>query len=236
MIMEYDEAAIMKLVDEQIENTNKTREIITPVFDKMVNLSWSSDFYAKESGFVLSYDDPDKPFYGSYFMGDYNHEEDYIDIDINSETGFDHFFEIFPNAPKIDFEHINQIINEFRLMYAFILGKDIVYSVNSLEDLKDHFYWSGNQYRFTARLFEEDIYTQKHFTIKIFYGICTKTCDMVQSVRYEFQHPDIGFKCEQWDSIDEIKTEFFKYVAKMLNKPVSEITLMDYKLLPMLNV
>ena len=59
---------------------------------------------------------PEKPFYGSYF----------IEIEIKSENAFNHFFEIFPSAPKIDFEHLNYIVNEFRLMYAFILGEDVV--------------------------------------------------------------------------------------------------------------
>lgn len=236
MIMEYDEAAMMKLIEESDLRSKQTMEKIKPVFEKMVNLSFSSHFYSNEYEFVLSYDIPEKPFYGSYFMGTYNKDTNYIDIEIKSEIGFDHFFEIFPLAPKIDFEHLNHVIHEFRMMYAFMLGEDIVFTVISIEDVKDHFYWCGDNYRFSVRLFDEHIHDDNHFVINIFYGLCTETFQMTQTYKYEFKHPKIGFSCERWDSIDEIKTEFFKYVAKMLNKPVSEITLIDYKLLPMLNV
>jgi hypothetical protein len=233
---EYDEVEIMKLVEEQSRQIEVTRAVITPVFEKIVDLSAASDFYAKEHEFVLSYYDQDKPFYGADFMGTYNAEENYIDIEIKSETGFDLFFDVFPTAPKIDFDHINQIIDEFRLMYAFILGRDVAHSVHCLDDIKDEFYWCGNNLRFSAMLFDEDLLNQKHFAIKIFYGICTETCNIIQSYKYEFQHPDIRFSCKSWDTIEDIKKGFFNHVAKMLNKPVNEITLMDYKLLPMLNI
>lgn len=231
----YDEAAMMKLVEEQLKKIKETSEAITPVFEKVIDLTLSSTFYAKEHEFVLNYYDPDKPFYGADFMGTYNAVENYIDIDIKSDKGFDLFFDIFKTAPKIDFEHINRVINEFRLMYAFILGKDVVHSVHCLDDIKDEFYWDGNNLRFTAMLFNECIHTQKHFAIKVFYGICTKTCEIIQTYKYEFQHPEIKFSAESYDSIDSIKEGFFKHIAKMMNKPVNEIRLIDYKVLPMLN-
>lgn len=236
MINEYDEAEIMKLVEEQSRKIEETRAAITPVFDKIIDLSVPSDFYAKEHEFVLSYYDQAKPFYGADFTGTYNAEDNYIDIDIKSETGFELFFDVFPTAPKIDFAHINHIIDEFRFMYAFLLGRDVVHSVHCLDDIKDEFYWCGNNLRFSAMLFDEDLLNQKHFSIKIFYGICTETCNILQTYKYEFKHPEIGFSCVAWDTIDDIKEGFFKHVAKMLHKPVNEITLMDYKLLPMLNI
>jgi hypothetical protein len=231
----YDEVAMMKLVDEQLKKIQETSKAITPVFEKIVDLTLSSTFYATEHEFVLSYHDPEKPFYGSDFMGTYDAAENYIDIDIKSDKGFDLFFDIFRTAPKIDFEHINRVINEFRLMYAFILGKDVVHSVHCLADIKDEFYWDGNNLRFTAMLFNECIHTQKHFAIKVFYGICTKTCEIIQTYKYEFKHPEIKFSADSYDSIDRIKEEFFRHIAKMMNKPVNEIRLIDYKVLPMLN-
>lgn len=233
---EYDEEAMMKLVEEQTAKIKETTEAITPVFEKLIDLSLASDFHAREHEFVLSYYDPDKPFYGSDFMGTYDAKDNYIDIEIKSEKGFDQFFDIFKTAPKIDFDHINQVINEFRLMYAFILGKDVVHSVHCLEDVKDEFYWCGNNLRFSAMLFDECIHTQKHFAIKVFYGICTKTCTIIQTYKYEFKHPDIKFSAESCDSIDSIKEDFFKHVAQMLNKSVEDIQFIDHKLLPMLNL
>lgn len=233
---DYDEAAMMKLVEEQLRKTDETSKVLTPVFEKVIDLSLSSTFYVTEHEFVLSYYDPDKPFYGSDFMGTYIAKENYIDIDIKSDKGFDLFFDIFQTAPKIDFEHINMVINEFRLMYAFILGKDVVHSVHCLADIKDEFYWCGNNLRFSVMLFDEGLHNQQHFAIKIFYGICTKTCNIIQTYKYEFKHPEIKFHAESYDSIDSIKEDFFKHIAKMLNKSVNEITLIDYKLLPMLNV
>jgi hypothetical protein len=232
----YDEAAMMKLVDEQLKKIKETSEAITPVFEKVIDLTLPSTFYVTEHEFVLSYYDTDKPFYGSDFMGTYNSKENYIDIDIKSDKGFELFFDIFKTAPKIDFEHINRVINEFRLMYAFILGKDVVHSVHCLSDIKDEFYWCGNNLRFSVMLFDEDLLNQQHFAIKIFYGICTKTCNIIQTYKYEFKHPEINFSAESYDSIDIIKEEFFIHVAKMMNKHVDEIRLIDYKILPMLNV
>ena len=122
------------------------------------------------------------------------------------------------------------------LIQTHILWQDVVHSVHCLDDIKDEFYWCGNNLRFSAMLFDEDLLNQKHFSIKIFYGICTETCNIIQTYKYEFKHPKIGFSCVSWDTIDDIKEGFFKHVAKILHKPVNEIILMDYKLLPMLNI
>lgn len=232
---EIDEEKIQEIIDDTLRKSKETMEIIRPIFNNVIDLSNPSVFYTQNRGYVLSYYNPEKPFYGSDYMGWYDATNECIDIDIKSENGFDLFFDVFPTAPKIDIAHINRVINEFRFMYAFILGTDFFYQVTCLDDIKDNFRWDGENYRFTVRLLDESIHDQKHFSIKIFYDICTKTCKINQTYKYEFMHPDIDFSFEDFESIDLIKENFFQYVAKMMNKSVNEIRLIDYKVLPMLN-
>lgn len=232
---EIDEVKIQEMIDETLRKGKETMEIIRPIFNNVIDLSIPSDFYTRELEYILSYYNPDKPFYGCDYMGWYDAKSECIDIDIKSEKGFDLFFDVFPTAPKIDIAHINQVINEFRFMYAFILGKDMFHQVTTMEDIKDNYRWDGENYRFTVRLLDESIFDQEHFSIKVFYDICTKTCKINQSYKYEFMHPDIAVSFESFDSIAFIKESFFQHVAKMMNKTVNEIRLIDYKLLPMLN-
>lgn len=232
---EIDEQKIQDMIEETERNSKKTMEAIQPVFNKIIDTSIPSELYASDIQYNLIYGHTDKPFYGAFYLGCYVEDDHSMDIDIKSEEGFDYFFDIFPTAPKIDIDKINRVINEFRFMYAFILGKDVEYQVNCVNDLKDNYRWDGENYRFTVRLFDESVFDQKHFSINVFYHICTKTNEISSTYRYDFKHPKIDFEYSEWDSTKLIKEEFFKYAAKMMNKPASELKWLDYKVLPMLN-
>jgi len=232
---EIDEAKIQEMIEATQKKSAETMQAIRPVFEKLIDISIPTDFYASDVEYNLVYENPDKKFYNAFFMGCYNEEEQCMDIDIKSEAAFEYFFDIFPDAPKIDINHLNQVINDFRFMYAFILGKDVNHQVTSINDLKDNYRWDGENYRFTVRLFDESIFDQKHFSINIFYHICTKTNTMSSIYKYEFKHPDIRFIAEEYDSIEQIKLGFFNHVAQMMHKSVNEIKWIDYKVLPMLN-
>lgn len=232
---EIDEQKIQEMIEESERISKETIDDIQPVFDRLIDTSILKELYANDIQYTLLYENIEQPFYGAYYLGTYIKEEQSMDIDIKSEAGFDHFFDVFPTAPKIDIEHINQVINDFRFMYAFILGKDVFHQVKCVNDLKDNYRWDGENYRFTVRLFDESVFDQKHFSISVFYHICTKTSTISSTYRYDFKHPEIHFKSKDFDSIAQIKQGFFEHIAKMMNKPVSDIKWIDYKVLPMLN-
>lgn len=232
---EIDELKIKEMIEENRRTSEATMKVIQPVFEKIIDISIPTHLYANDVQYNLVYENKDNPFCNAFFMGCYIEEEQYMDIDIKSEEGFDHFFDIFPTAPKIDIEHINQVINDFRFMYAFILGKDVFHQVTCVNDLKDNYRWDGENYRFTVRLFDESVFDQKHFSISVFYHICTKTSTISSTYRYDFKHPDIRFASEDFSSLAQIKKGFFEHVAKMMHKPIGDIKWIDYKVLPMLN-
>jgi hypothetical protein len=224
-----------ELLDLKLSSTLETSQVLLPIFEDLIDDFTELDFSTDEQDFKLICENPNSKYNGVNYIGYYDKSNNSMNIEMKTKESIDLFHQVFKSAAEIDIPYINRVINDYRLMYAFILGENVEYKINNIEELKEYFIWNGANYQFNVRPFGDYIHDPSYFTIKVMYSIDIITKKMCQHYHYRFGHPKIDFYLESFNCFETLRNNFFDKVSKILNKPVSEIQVVDYKVLMMLS-
>lgn len=160
-------------------------------------------------------------------------------IDIESENGFDLFYDIFPTAPRINI-NLNKITsNKFRFMEAYLLGKCCSHIFDSIESYK-YFHdstFSGEHYIFQTF----DIGDPQNLGFHYYYtlDLDLNYIDAVSQIIY-FNHKltsDVEIIMNDEFDVDHlINSIIAENAAKRLNVNIDNLKLTDSQIIQMLNV
>lgn len=170
--------------------------------------------------------------------------ENELSMEIHHESGFDNFYEIFPNAPHINFEQDKQIINKYRFLNTFLTGQDFQVPSNSIDDYKFYYFHDGDNYNFSTRI-QGNLPNNMIFFIRhnFFLNLLTKNIEFTSFVIYR-NHNFMKKNSSLSEELGEFNDKSIQYkincilnehAAIPLEKDISELLLTDYQLLNMLN-
>lgn len=160
-------------------------------------------------------------------------------IDIDSENGFDLFYDIFPTAQRLDIRSNMITSNKFRFMEAYLCGRcfsEIFDSIDYYKYFHDSFF-SGEHYIFQTFQTEDPQNLGFHYYYSI--NLDLKSIEVVSQVIYynSILTPDISIILNDEFEIDDlIKSIIFDNSAKKLKVDLENLKLSDSQILHMLNI
>lgn len=175
-------------------------------------------------------------FAGVSFLGYYH--EDYISIELKSKQAFYKLYELFPQATPIDYKTLNDNINRFKFLYAFVFGRNLnVKNVYTMDDLMNCHIYDGPNYN---HLVAERDQPYSHFSIGMGIGVDTNPIVLRDHVSYNYsvgQYSHQDKNAIRRKDFKDFEAEFIKrYITDKLGIDKSELTLEHYKILRMLNI
>jgi hypothetical protein len=165
-------------------------------------------------------------------------------IEIHAEDGFYNFFKVFPSLAPIDYKENQIVVDKFRFLHSFMVGKDFEKSVSTIDDYKFFFRYDGSNYRFISQIgmddprFDPEQRSFIVFTYDYYFNYTMGTIDVEKSVEFElFEILNESCHCNNVQSdIQDILDGILNDAAKKIERPVEELTLKDSTLLSMIHI
>jgi hypothetical protein len=160
-------------------------------------------------------------------------------IDIDSEEGFDLFYDIFPTAKRLDIKSNMITSDKFRFMEAYLCGRcfsDVFDSIDYYKHFHDSVF-SGEHYIFQTFQTEDPQNLGFHYYYSI--NLDLKSIEVVSQVIYynSILTPDITIILnDEFDIDDLIQNIIFDNAAKKLKVDLENLKLSDAQILHMFHI